>query len=86
MTTRCICAIMISMKEVIVMYVKEALIQKSIKWVEGLRPNHPKPTIRLAYGKIAAMLELDVISNDEYERLYDHVKECDDGRRRNKYE
>lgn len=69
------------------MYVKEALIKKTIKWVEGLRPNHPKPTIRLAYGKIAALLELDVITNDEYEKLYDHVKECDDSKlRRKNYE
>lgn len=66
------------------MYVKQALIDKSIKWIRGLRPSHPRPTIRLAYGRLAALLDLDIISNDEYEQLYDHVRDCDISRTRKK--
>lgn len=64
------------------MYVKGALIDKSIKWIEGLKSSHPRPTILMAYGKAAMLLELDIIGQDEYDRLYDHITECLDGKRR----
>lgn len=58
------------------MYVSKMLIKYHIKWLRGLRPEHPRRTIWIALGKVAMMHEFNMIDDSEYDDLYAHVMDC----------
>lgn len=56
------------------MYVKKILIDKMMGWIRGITPKTPRPTILMAYGKLAALYEIGILTDAEYDREYDELK------------
>ena len=56
------------------MYVKKILIDKMMGWIRGITPKTPRPTVLMAYGKLAALYEIGILTDAEYEREYDELK------------
>ena len=56
------------------MYVKKILIDKMMGWIRGITPKTPRPTVLMAYGKLAALYEIGILSEAEYDREYDELK------------
>ena len=56
------------------MYVKKILIDKMMGWIRGITPKTPRPTVLMAYGKLAALYEIGILTDAEYDREYDELK------------
>lgn len=56
------------------MYVKKILVDKMMGWIRGITPKTPRPTVLMAYGKLAALYEIGILTDAEYDREYDALK------------
>ena len=56
------------------MYVKKILVDKMMGWIRGITPKTPRPTVLMAYGKLAALYEIGILTDAEYDREYDELK------------
>lgn len=56
------------------MYVKKILVDKMMGWIRGITPKTPRPTVLMAYGKLAALYEIGILSEAEYDHEYDALK------------
>ena len=56
------------------MYVKKILVDKMMGWIRGITPKTPRPTVLMGYGKLAALYEIGILTDAEYDREYDELK------------
>lgn len=53
------------------MYVKKILIAKELEWIRSITPGKPRLIFTQALAELGCMYKLGILSEREYERLYE---------------